>query len=152
MFSLFLFLGKFWCCLLQTSSQDVINYFSSFSSFHFKLYRRRWRGLYWRCYKNINYCYSNPSLWLHWYPAGNYLLVVQQHYQRKEMMANVKFTVLPLAKKSFWLLLQPDLPTGFKSSEIFSGEQKNKHELWKIKRKPCEQKHRRGELDLFPLQ
>ena len=42
----FLFLGKFWCCLLQTPPQDILNYICSFPSFHFKLYRRWRRGLF----------------------------------------------------------------------------------------------------------
>lgn len=42
----FLFLGKFWCRLLQTPPQDILNYICSFPSFHFKLYRGWRRGLF----------------------------------------------------------------------------------------------------------
>lgn len=93
----FLFLGKFWCRLLQTASQDILNYICSFPSFHFKLYRRWRRGLfltfplqYVKCWKIVllnNLSDNNNCLWTR--------ILIQ--FQAEPKKTEVVFTVLHLS-------------------------------------------------------
>ena len=94
----FLFLGKFWCRLLQTPSQDILNYICSFPSFHFKLYRRRWRGLFltfplqyvkwWKIVLLNNLSDNNNCLWTR--------ILIQFQAEPKKLRSFV-FTVLHLS-------------------------------------------------------
>lgn len=93
----FLFLGKFWCRLLQTASQDILNYICSFPSFHFKLYRRWRRGLFltfplqyvkwWKIVLLNNLSDNNNCLWTR--------ILIQ--FQAEPKKTEVVFTVLHLS-------------------------------------------------------
>lgn len=94
----FLFLGKFWCRLLQTPSQDIFNYICSFPSFHFKLYRRWRRGLFltfplqyvkwWKIVLLNNLSDNNNCLWKR--------ILIQFQAEPKKLRSFV-FTVLHLS-------------------------------------------------------
>lgn len=94
----FLFLGKFWCRLLQTPSQDILNYICSFPSFHFKLYRRWRRGLFltfplqyvkwWKIVLLNNLSDNNNCLWKR--------ILIQFQAEPKKLRSFV-FTVLHLS-------------------------------------------------------
>lgn len=94
----FLFLGKFWCRLLQTPSQDILNYICSFPSFHFKLYRRWRRGLFltfplqyvkwWKIVLLNNLSDNNNCLWTR--------ILIQFQAEPKKLRSFV-FTVLHLS-------------------------------------------------------